>query len=47
MNTNSPDGLLTWGLPNSRLILNQFERKVPVKDVITKYSNFPFFSFYI
>ena len=37
MNPNSSDGLLTWGLPNSRWILNQLERKIPVKDVITRY----------
>ena len=40
MNPNSPDGLLTWGLPNSRWILNQLERKIPVKDVITRYRIF-------
>ena len=37
MNPNSSDGLLTWGLPNSRWILNQLERKIPTKDVITRY----------
>ena len=37
MNPNSSDGLLTWGLPNSRWILNQIERKIPTKDVITRY----------
>ena len=37
MNPNSSDGLLTWGLPNSRWILNQLERKIPAKDVITRY----------
>ena len=40
MNLNSLDGLLTSGLPNSRWILNQFERKIPTKDVITKYKMF-------
>ena len=37
MNPNSSDGLLTWGLPNSRWILNQLERRIPAKDVITRY----------
>ena len=37
MNPNSSDGLLTWELPNSRWILNQLERKIPAKDVITRY----------
>ena len=37
MNPNSSDGLLTCGLPNSRWILNQIERKIPTKDVITRY----------
>ena len=37
MNPNSSDGLLTWGLPNSRWILNQLERKIPAEDVITRY----------
>ena len=37
MNPNSSDGLLTWGLSNSRWILNQIERKIPTKDVITRY----------
>ena len=37
MNPNSSDGLLTWGLPNSRWILNQLERKIPAKDIITRY----------
>ena len=37
MNPNSSGGLLTWGLPNSRWILNQLERKIPAKDVITRY----------
>ena len=43
MNPNSSDGLLTWGLPNSRWILNQLERKIPAKDVITRYKIFFFF----
>ena len=40
MNPNSSDGLLTWGLPNSRWILNQLERKIPVTDVIRRYRIF-------
>ena len=40
MNPNSSDGLLTSGLPNSRWILNQIERKIPTKDVITRYKIF-------
>ena len=39
---NSSDGLLTWGLPNSRWILHQFETKVLVENVITEYSTFSF-----
>ena len=45
MNPNSSDGLLTWGLPNSRWILNQIERKIPTKDVITRYKILFFFFF--
>ena len=43
MNPKSSDGLLTWGLPNSSWILNQLERKIPAKDVITRYKIFFFF----
>ena len=43
MNPNSSDGLLTWGLPNFRRILNQLDRKIPTKDVITRYKILFFF----